>query len=181
MDPMQEKQNPGGNDKQGQQKIKKTIKRYQNRKLYDTHQSCYVTLDEIAEMISQGDDIVVLDNKSKKDITSSTMTQIIFEKQKKSKALLPISTLREIIQRGGGSISAFLDVAATGRSQSEAAKASLDKRFAETGDAAGVGEGIQQRVEDLNARIAELETKLRAAEAALVAANKPNRQPDLTH
>ena len=60
-------------------KAVKVIKRYQNRKLYDTHQSCYVTLDEIAEMIMRGEDVTVVDNRTKKDITSSTLTQIIFE------------------------------------------------------------------------------------------------------
>ncbi len=159
-------------DKGTQAKVKKTIKRYQNRKLYDTHQSCYVTLDEIADMIAQGDDIVVIDNKTKKDITSATMTQIIFEKQKKSKTLLPIPTLREIIQRGGGSISAFLDVAKTGRGQADLAKDALEKKFAEGGaEAAG-----DESVATLNARIVELETKLRAAEA-----NPKGRQPDLSH
>ena len=169
-------------EKTGQQKVKKTIKRYQNRKLYDTHQSCYVTLDEIAEMIAQGDDIIVIDNKTKRDITSSTMTQIIFEKQKKSKTLLPIPTLREIIQRGGGSISAFLDVAArAGRGQTDAAKDALNRKF-EGGAAAGNNPGreeeLQKHVTTLNSRITELEAKLRTAEAAL--SPKP-RQPEITH
>ena len=47
----------------------KVIKRYQNRKLYDTHQSCYVTLEEISQMIKNGDDLRVIDNKTKNDIT----------------------------------------------------------------------------------------------------------------
>jgi polyhydroxyalkanoate synthesis repressor PhaR len=55
----------------------KVIKRYQNRKLYDTQQSCYVTLEDIAKMIRNNEDVLVIDNKSKKDITSSTLTQII--------------------------------------------------------------------------------------------------------
>ena len=49
----------------------KVIKRYQNRKLYDTNQSCYVTLDEIAQMIRNGDDLQVIDNKTKADITAT--------------------------------------------------------------------------------------------------------------
>src|SRR3989338_5248990 len=86
----------------------KIIKRYQNRKLYDTDASCYVTLDEIAEMIQQGEEVTVVDNRNQKDITAATLTQIIFEKQKKSESPVPISTLRHIIQQGDGSFSSFL-------------------------------------------------------------------------
>jgi polyhydroxyalkanoate synthesis repressor PhaR len=86
----------------------KIIKRYQNRKLYDTDASCYVTLDEIAEMIQQGEEVTVVDNRNQKDITAATLTQIIFEKQKKSESPIPISTLRHIIQQGDGSFTAFL-------------------------------------------------------------------------
>ena len=86
----------------------KIIKRYQNRKLYDTDASCYVTLDEIAEMIQQGEEVMVVDNRNQKDITAATLTQIIFEKQKRSESPVPISTLRHIIQQGDGSFSSFL-------------------------------------------------------------------------
>ena len=80
----------------------KIIKRYQNRKLYDTDASCYVTLDEIAEMIQQGEEVAVVDNRNQKDITAATLTQIIFEKQKRSETPIPIATLRHIIQQGDG-------------------------------------------------------------------------------
>lgn len=86
----------------------KIIKRYQNRKLYDTQQSCYVTLDDIAKMIRLNEDVVVIDNKSKNDITASTLTQIIFEAEKKAAQYAPLFTLREIIQYGNGSISNYL-------------------------------------------------------------------------
>ena len=87
----------------------KVIKRYQNRKLYDTQQSCYVTLEDIAKMIRANEEVVVVDNKTKKDITSSTLTQIIFEAEKKAKNYISIETLREIIQTGTGSISSYLE------------------------------------------------------------------------
>lgn len=86
----------------------KIIKRYQNRKLYDTDASCYVTLDEIAEMIQQGEEVTVVDNRNQKDITAATLTQIIFEKQKRSDTPIPIATLRHIIQQGDGSFTSFL-------------------------------------------------------------------------
>ena len=86
----------------------KIIKRYQNRKLYDTQQSCYVTLDDIAKMIRSSEDVMVIDNKTKNDITAATLTQIIFESEKKAAAYAPLFTLREIIQNGNGSISGYL-------------------------------------------------------------------------
>lgn len=87
---------------------KKIIKRYQNRKLYDTQQSCYVTLDDIAKMIRANEDVMVIDNKSKNDITAGTLTQIIFEAEKKASQYAPLFTLREIIQSGNSSISNYL-------------------------------------------------------------------------
>lgn len=86
----------------------KIIKRYQNRKLYDTQQSCYVTLDDIAKMIRVDEDVMVIDNKTKNDITAATLTQIIFEAEKKASQYAPLFTLREIIQNGNGSISSYL-------------------------------------------------------------------------
>lgn len=86
----------------------KIIKRYQNRKLYDTQQSCYVTLDDIAKMIRTSEDVMVIDNKTKNDITAATLTQIIFEAEKKASQYAPLFTLREIIQNGNGSISSYL-------------------------------------------------------------------------
>ncbi len=86
----------------------KIIKRYQNRKLYDTQQSCYVTLDDIAKMIRANEEVMVIDNKTKNDITAATLTQIIFESEKKASQYAPLFTLREIIQNGNGSISSYL-------------------------------------------------------------------------
>ena len=86
----------------------KIIKRYQNRKLYDTQQSCYVTLDDIAKMIRATEEVMVIDNKTKNDITAATLTQIIFEAEKKASQYAPLFTLREIIQNGNGSISNYL-------------------------------------------------------------------------
>ena len=88
----------------------KIIKRYQNRKLYDTQQSCYVTLDDIAKMIrSEDENVIVIDNKTKKDITAATLTQIIFETEKREGKYAPLYTLKEIIQYKNGSISRFLE------------------------------------------------------------------------
>ncbi len=106
----------------------KLIKRYTNRKLYDTVESRYVTLDEIAEMIKDGVEIKIVDNRSKEDLTSVTLAQIIFEEEKK-KNRMPLVVLREIIRRPGESISGFIQKEVTPRVNSirEGAESRLDK------------------------------------------------------
>ncbi len=79
----------------------RVVKRYQNRKLYDTQSSCYVTLEDIANFIRNGEDVVVIDNKNQEDLTTITFSQIIFEQEKKKKHHLPLQALRNIIQSGG--------------------------------------------------------------------------------
>src|SRR3954452_22969876 len=77
------------------------IKRYANRKLYDTEHSRHVTLDQISEMIRNGDDVKIVDNKTKEDLTTVTLAQIIFEEEKKQRSFLPLGAMRNIIQSGG--------------------------------------------------------------------------------
>ncbi len=81
----------------------RVVKRYANRKLYDTQRSRYVTLEQIAEMIRGGEDVRIVDNNSKEDLTAITLTQIIFEEEKKQ-SFLPLSALRNIIQSGAANI-----------------------------------------------------------------------------
>jgi polyhydroxyalkanoate synthesis repressor PhaR len=92
----------------------KIIKRYTNRKLYDTVESRYVTLDEIAEMIKQGAEVKIVDNRSKDDLTSITLAQIIFEEEKKQNQM-PLSVLREIIRRPGEVVTGFIEREVTPR------------------------------------------------------------------
>src|SRR6476646_6316494 len=91
----------------GKAKEPKVIKRYTNRKLYDTVESRYVTLDEIAEMVKQGVEVKIVDNRYKEELTSVTLAQIIFEEEKK-KNRMPLTVLREIIRLPGESISEFI-------------------------------------------------------------------------
>ncbi|MCY0148768.1 polyhydroxyalkanoate synthesis repressor PhaR [Hoeflea sp. G2-23] len=75
-----------------------TIKKYANRRLYNTGTSTYVTLDDLAVMVKKGEDFSVLDAKSGDDITHSVLTQIIFEQESKTgNTLLPVSFLRQLI------------------------------------------------------------------------------------
>jgi polyhydroxyalkanoate synthesis repressor PhaR len=77
------------------------IKRYPNRKLYDTEAKQYITLEGIAEIIRQGQEVRVVDHASGEDITALTLTQIIYEQEKKQSGLLPYSILTGLIQASG--------------------------------------------------------------------------------
>jgi polyhydroxyalkanoate synthesis repressor PhaR len=84
------------------------IKKYANRRLYNTATSTYVTLDDLAEMVKKGTDFVVYDAKSGDEITRSVLTQIIFEEESKGQNLLPIKFLRQLIHFYGDSMQAFV-------------------------------------------------------------------------
>jgi polyhydroxyalkanoate synthesis repressor PhaR len=73
------------------------IKRYSNRKLYDTKDSRYVTLLQIAEMVRTGEEVQIIDNNTKDDLTEVTLAQIIYEEQKAHSRNVPLQTLKELI------------------------------------------------------------------------------------
>ena len=81
-----------------------TIKKYANRRLYNTAASSYVTLDHLAQMVKEGVDFVVYDAKTGDDITRSVLTQIIVEEEGKGDSLLPIGFLRQLIGYYGDSL-----------------------------------------------------------------------------
>lgn len=85
-----------------------TIKKYANRRLYNTATSSYVTLDHLAQMVKEGTDFTVYDAKSGEDITRSVLTHIIVEEESKGQHLLPISFLRHLISFYGDSLQAVV-------------------------------------------------------------------------
>ena len=86
-----------------------TIKKYANRRLYNTASSTYVTLADLAKMVKSGDDFVVYDAKTNEDITRSVLTQIIFEQEGiEGQSLLPTTFLRQLIRFYGDSVQALL-------------------------------------------------------------------------
>jgi polyhydroxyalkanoate synthesis repressor PhaR len=82
----------------------KIIKRYPNRKLYDLERKRYVTLDDIALMIQEGEDVQVLDHDTGEDLTTVTLSQIIFEREKKRSGFLPQTVLTLLVRTGGGTL-----------------------------------------------------------------------------
>ncbi len=81
-----------------------TIKRYSNRKLYDTKDKRYITLPEIAELVRNGEKICVIDNKSGDDLTNITLSQILLEQGKQKRTFLPRDFLANLIRGGGPSM-----------------------------------------------------------------------------
>src|SRR5262245_33557567 len=84
------------------------IKKYANRRLYNTQTSVYVTLEDLADMVKRGEDFTVSDAKTGEDITRSVLTQIIFELENQGENLLPVSFLRKLIQFYGDSMQMFV-------------------------------------------------------------------------
>ena len=92
---------PDESEESGDRRI---IKRYSNRKLYDTRGSSYVTLLQIAEMIRDGEDVQIIDNATKDDKTDVTLALIISEELRNKPRAIPIPTLKALIRHGGGRI-----------------------------------------------------------------------------
>lgn len=84
------------------------IKRYQNRKLYDTFQSCYVTLEEISQIIREGNEIQVIDNKSKNDITFMTQLQLLADQERKTLTPNETNLLKRVIRSEKGTFTGYV-------------------------------------------------------------------------
>jgi polyhydroxyalkanoate synthesis repressor PhaR len=98
--------NKSESGKSGDERV--VIKKYANRRLYNTASSSYVTLEHLSEMVKKGVDFVVYDAKTNEDITRSVLTQIIFEEESRGQNLLPIQFLRQLIRFYGDSMQALV-------------------------------------------------------------------------
>jgi polyhydroxyalkanoate synthesis repressor PhaR len=105
------------------------IKRYGNRKMYDTQASRYVTLDGVAELVRGGDDLRIIDNDSGEDLTAVTFAQIIFEEEKRKSGLLGLPALRWIIQQGGEALQELLSSVDRGREALGTVRELAEKRM----------------------------------------------------
>jgi len=158
------------------------IKRYSNRKLYDTQESRYVTLEEIEEMIRGGKEITVVDAATGEDLTSVTLAQIILENERSRRAVLPSAFLHQLVKHG----EAWQDfVQRSMRSSLEgiiSSQREMDRVFREWASRAGWGavqpgapkapepsrrEGAEQDPERLREEVATLRERLRALEDRL--------------
>jgi len=106
---------------------KVTIKKYANRRLYDTESSSYITLDRLAAMIREGRDFEVVDAKTGEDITHQVLTQIIVDEESRGSTMLPVNFLRQLIGLYGGqmqgAVPSYLDAAMDAFQKNQAAMA----------------------------------------------------------
>jgi polyhydroxyalkanoate synthesis repressor PhaR len=111
------------------------VKRYSNRKLYDTSESRYVTLDEIARWVKSGEEVKILENESGEDLTAVTFAQIILEEERKKSGLLSLRVMRELIQHGESALQGLAETVDRGigaiRPAAEAARTRVHERVQE--------------------------------------------------
>ena len=107
----------------------RTIKRYPNRKLYDLERKRYVTLDDISVMIQDGEDIQVIDHETGDDLTSITLSQIIFEREKKQSGFLPKSILTALIRTSTAPIDYLKKSVSTSVSALQLLETEIDHRI----------------------------------------------------
>jgi len=139
----------------------KVIKRYQNRKLYDTSDSCYVTLEDISEMIKMGEEVEIIDNTTKEDLTAVTLAQIIFEEQKKKTNVLPLKTFQDII-RGGSE--AIREIVTRGAKEIGSVREFVDGKVVPAMNNLNAMPAVREHMEQLARRVESLEKKLSAIE-----------------
>ena len=113
------------------------VKKYANRRLYNTDTSSYVTLDHLADMIKRDEEFVVRDAKTGEDITRSVLAQIIFEKESKDKTMLPLPFLRQLISLYGDGLQGMVP------NYLESAMAALTKNQEQVRDAFMSGQGAK--------------------------------------
>jgi polyhydroxyalkanoate synthesis repressor PhaR len=148
------------------------IKRYENRKLYDTSRSAYVTLEEIAGMIREGKEIKVVDAKTNEDLTKSTLALIILENERDKKNVLPLSFMYQLIKYGEAIQGTFQDYLSTGFDAFLASQRDVQEHMREwTGapgrkkarpapePAAPSNDSLRNELEELKRKVAGLENR----------------------
>jgi polyhydroxyalkanoate synthesis repressor PhaR len=131
------------------------IKRYESRKLYDTEESRYVSLEEIASWVRQGQEVRVVDNATGADVTSQTLTQVILEEGRKGTALLPSELLHELVRLGERAVH-------TGMEQMQQG---VDRLMQASIDRLGPVRRAREEMSSLRARLEQLESSLASLEA----------------
>ncbi len=132
-----------------------TIKRYPNRKLYDTDAKSYVTLEEITRMIQEGDDVRVIDHESGDDLTTLTLTQIILEQEKKSAGFLPRNLLTNLIRTGGDTVEQVVRSLQLGQFLAGSEQED-DHETTQNGEDGDTRSGVERAKEKADDRLAEV-------------------------
>jgi len=165
------------------------IKKYANRRLYNTGTSTYVTLEDLAIMVKNGEDFIVYDAKTGEDITRSVLTQIIFEQEnKEGQNLLPIAFLRQLIRFYGDSMQALLPsylqfsidrFSGEQQAMREAAGQMFGPEAFSAGSFAALQELTKKNFAAFNQALAMFSPFAGAAATAELPAKKPNSEGDI--
>lgn len=139
------------------------IKRYESRKLYDTEESRYVSLDEIAGWVRAGQEVKVVDNASSDDVTAQTLTQIILEEGRDGSLRIPTEVLRDLVRFGERALTSGV----------EHVQQSMDRVVRASFDRLGPVRQAREEMTRLRTRLEELEESLAELEAAAGAKPKP--------
>ncbi|MEZ5332498.1 MAG: polyhydroxyalkanoate synthesis regulator DNA-binding domain-containing protein [Thermoanaerobaculia bacterium] len=134
----------------------RVIKRYESRKLYDTEESRYVSLEEIAGWVREGQDVRVVDNSSSEDVTTQTLTQIILEEGRNGSSRLPSELLHELIRFGSKALSTGVEHVQQG----------VDKLVRSSVDRLGPVREAREEMDLLRSRLEKLEGSLQELESA---------------
>jgi polyhydroxyalkanoate synthesis repressor PhaR len=137
--------------------MSRVVKRYSNRKLYDTTTSRYVALDDIAAMVRSGEEVEVTDNETGADLTAVTLAQIILEEERRRASFLSLSLLRELVRSGGSTLADVTNrsLEALGEMR-EAAGRRVSEMVSESSRPAIFDEmlsGSRRRIEELQKRV----------------------------
>jgi polyhydroxyalkanoate synthesis repressor PhaR len=126
------------------------IKRYESRKLYDTEESRYVSLDEIAGWVRAGQEVRVVDNATGSDVTSQTLTQIILDEGRRGTSFLPSELLHDLVRMGERAVNSGLEQVQHG----------VDRLVQVSMDRLGPVRRAREEMSSLRARLEQLETSL---------------------
>ena len=132
----------------------RVVKRYESRKLYDTEESRYVSLDEIAVWVRDGQEVQIIDNRSSLDVTAQTLTQIILEEGRNGRSSIPADVLRDLVRFGERTLTTGVEHVQQG--MDKMVKASID-RLGPVREAREEMTRLRSRLEELEESLAELE------------------------
>jgi polyhydroxyalkanoate synthesis repressor PhaR len=141
------------------------IKKYANRRLYNTETSSYITLEHLAVMVREGRDFQVLDAKTSDDITRSVLTQIIVEEESRGQTMLPVNFLRQLISLYGDGLQSmvpqYLEASMQAfRQNQENLQQSLGSAFGGGSDFTNLGTGAFEKIAEQNMAMMQAATKL---------------------
>lgn len=132
------------------------IKRYESRKLYDTEESRYVSLEDIATWVREGQSVKVVDNASSADVTAQTLTQVILDEGRRGTSFLPTELLHDLVRAGEQALSSGVEQVQHG----------VDRLVRASVDRLGPVRRVREEMNNLRTRLESLETTLADLEVA---------------